>query len=144
METDDHGFEKVTSAMYQATTRQIVVTVMPIFLDEQSEPSEGRWVWAYRVEIENDGDVGVTLEQRYWHITDANGHVEEVSGPGVVGEQPMILPGDSFTYTSGCPLPTPSGIMRGYYSMRSEGGEIFEVQIPAFSLDLPSNDRVLN
>ncbi len=130
--------------MYRATTRQIVVTVMPAYLDEQSDPAEGRWVWAYRVEIENDGDVAVTLERRYWHITDANGRVEEVAGPGVVGEQPVILPGDSFTYTSGCPLPTPSGIMRGTYSMRSDGGEVFDVEIPAFSLDLPSDDRILN
>ncbi len=130
--------------MYRATTRQIVVTVMPAYLDEQSDPAEGRWVWAYRVEIENDGDVAVTLERRYWHITDANGRVEEVAGPGVVGEQPVILPGDSFTYTSGCPLPTPSGIMRGTYSMRSDEGEVFDVEIPAFSLDLPSDDRILN
>ena len=130
--------------MYRATTRQIVVTVMPAYLDEQSDPTEGRWVWAYRVEIENDGDVAVTLERRYWHITDANGRVEEVAGPGVVGEQPVILPGDSFTYTSGCPLPTPSGIMRGTYSMRSDEGEVFDVEIPAFSLDLPSDDRILN
>ncbi|WAP68957.1 Co2+/Mg2+ efflux protein ApaG [Jiella pelagia] len=130
--------------MYQATTRQIVVTVVPAYLEEQSDPLEGRWVWAYRVEIDNGGEEAVKLEQRYWHITDANGHVEEVAGPGVVGEQPVILPGDSFTYTSGCPLATSSGIMRGSYSMRLDGGEVFEVEIPAFSLDLPSDHRIIN
>ncbi|TFF20775.1 Co2+/Mg2+ efflux protein ApaG [Jiella endophytica] len=130
--------------MYQATTRQIVVTVKPAYLEEQSDPPGGRWVWAYQVEIENAGDVAVQLQSRYWQITDAAGHVEEVRGPGVVGEQPVILPGDSFSYTSGCPLPTPSGIMRGSYHMRNDIGETFEVEIPAFSLDLPGDHRTLN
>ncbi|MBO0663815.1 Co2+/Mg2+ efflux protein ApaG [Jiella sp. MQZ9-1] len=130
--------------MYQAKTRQIIVTVKPAYLEEQSEPSENRWVWAYRVEIENAGEVTVQLESRYWEITDASGHIETVAGPGVVGEQPVILPGDSFTYTSGCPLSTPSGIMRGRYQMRTDEGEAFEVEIPAFSLDLPTDNRVLN
>ncbi|MBP0615217.1 Co2+/Mg2+ efflux protein ApaG [Jiella mangrovi] len=130
--------------MYQATTRQIVVTVKPAYLEDQSDPSERHWVWAYQVEIENCGEVAVQIESRYWQITDATGHVEEVRGPGVVGEQPVILPGDSFTYTSGCPLPTPSGIMRGTYQLRADDGEAFEIEIPAFSLDLPTQDRVLN
>ena len=130
--------------MYQATTRQIVVTVKPAYLEEQSDPLEGRWVWAYQVEIENAGVEAVQLESRYWQITDAAGHVEEVRGPGVVGEQPVILPGDSFSYTSGCPLQTPSGIMRGTYQMRSDAGEAFDVEIPAFSLDLPGDNRVIN
>ncbi|MBO0902777.1 Co2+/Mg2+ efflux protein ApaG [Jiella sonneratiae] len=130
--------------MYQATTRQIIVTVKPAYLEEQSDPEAGRWVFAYQVEIENAGEEAVQLQSRFWQITDAAGHVEEVTGPGVVGEQPVILPGDSFSYTSGCPLPTPSGIMRGRYFMRSAAGETFAVEIPAFSLDLPCGARTLN
>ena len=130
--------------MYQATTREITVTVTPTFLDEQSQPERGRWVWAYTVEIENGSHETVQLRSRYWHITDANGHVEEVRGPGVVGEEPVLEPGDSFTYTSGCPLGTPSGFMRGHYRMQSPGGGFFEVEIPAFSLDVPAGQRVLN
>ncbi|MCQ0986226.1 Co2+/Mg2+ efflux protein ApaG [Jiella marina] len=130
--------------MYQATTRQIIVTVTPAYLDDQSNPEGGRWVWAYQVEIENTGEETVQLEARYWHITDGKGQVEEVVGPGVVGEQPVLAPGDSYTYTSGCPLATPSGIMKGRYQMRSARGKAFEVEIPAFSLDLPQTNRVLN
>ena len=130
--------------MYQATTRQITVTVTPTYLEDQSRPDAQRWVWAYTVEIENAGDAPATLRSRYWQITDANGHVEEVRGPGVVGEEPHLSPGDSFTYTSGCPLATPSGIMRGHYRMQGPDGAFFEVEIPAFSLDLPQKARVLN
>lgn len=130
--------------MYKATTKAITVSVTPSYLDDQSEPEDGRWVWAYTVEIENGSDEVVQLRSRYWHITDANGHVEEVGGPGVVGEQPTLSPGDSFTYTSGCPLTTPSGFMRGHYRMQGPDGSLFEVEIPAFSLDLPVRSRVLN
>jgi ApaG protein len=130
--------------MYKATTRAITVSVTPTYLDDQSDPDDGRWVWAYTVEIENGGEDVVQLKSRYWHITDANGHVEEVEGPGVVGEQPTLSPGDSFTYTSGCPLTTPSGFMRGHYRMQDADGALFEVEIPAFSLDLPARSRVLN
>ncbi len=130
--------------MYQATTRQITVTVTPTYLEDQSHPDAQRWVWAYTVEIENAGDAPATLRSRYWQITDANGHVEEVRGPGVVGEEPHLSPGDSFTYTSGCPLATPSGFMRGHYRMQGPDGAFFEVEIPAFSLDLPQKARVLN
>jgi ApaG protein len=130
--------------MYKATTRAITVSVTPTYLDDQSDPEDGRWVWAYTVEIENGGDDAVQLKSRYWHITDANGRVEEVEGPGVVGEQPTLSPGDSFTYTSGCPLTTPSGFMRGHYRMQAADGGLFEVEIPAFSLDLPARSRVLN
>ena len=130
--------------MYRAKTHGITVTVTPTFLEDQSDPDAGRWVWAYTVEIAN-GSAGVTqLRSRYWQITDANGHVEEVEGPGVVGEQPTLSPGDSFTYTSGCPLTTPSGFMRGHYRMQSAEGAAFEVEIPAFSLDVPAQSRVLN
>ncbi|MBB4003999.1 MAG: Co2+/Mg2+ efflux protein ApaG [Aurantimonas endophytica] len=130
--------------MYTATTRAITVSVTPSYLDDQSAPEDGRWVWAYTVEIANGSPDVVQLQSRYWHITDANGHVEEISGPGVVGEQPTLSPGDSFTYTSGCPLTTPSGFMRGHYRMRAPDGSLFEVEIPAFSLDLPARSRVLN
>ncbi|MEX6508030.1 Co2+/Mg2+ efflux protein ApaG [Jiella sp. M17.18] len=130
--------------MYQAITKGVTVTVRPTFLQDQSQPERGRWVWAYTVEIENGSGDTVQLRSRYWHITDANGHVEEVRGPGVVGEQPVLKPGDSFTYTSGCPLGTPSGFMRGHYRMQATGGGFFEVEIPAFSLDVPAETRVLN
>lgn len=130
--------------MYKATTRHITVSVTPSYLEDQSEPDEGRWVWAYTVEIENGSRHAVQLRSRYWHITDANGHVEEVNGPGVVGEEPILSPGDSFTYTSGCPLRAPSGIMRGHYQMQQVDGSMFIVEIPAFSLDLPVKRRVLN
>ncbi|MBD0413249.1 Co2+/Mg2+ efflux protein ApaG [Oryzicola mucosus] len=130
--------------MYSAITHGIVVQVEPFFLAEQSDPRDDRFVWAYRVTIENRSDAVVQLLSRYWHITDGRGRVEEVSGPGVVGEQPELAPGDSYQYTSGCPLPTPSGIMLGRYTMRREGGTLFDVEIPAFSLDLPGVKQVLN
>lgn len=130
--------------MYRATTHGITVTVTPTYLEDQSMPDDGRWVWAYTVEIENGSRQTTRLRSRYWHITDANGHVEEVSGPGVVGEEPRLAPGDSFTYTSGCPLGTPSGFMRGHYRMEQADGTLFQVEIPAFSLDVPARQRVLN
>ncbi|WP_182085398.1 Co2+/Mg2+ efflux protein ApaG [Aureimonas sp. ME7] len=130
--------------MYQATTRHITVRVTPSFLKDQSDPDAGRWVFAYRVEIDNGSRDTVQLRSRFWQITDARGHVETVEGPGVVGEEPILGPGDSFTYTSGCPLPTPSGIMRGHYRMQLIDGTIFEIAIPAFSLDAPAERRVLN
>jgi len=122
---------------YAATTRGVTVRVAPTFLAEQSEPEEGRWAWAYHVRLENEGEAAVQLLSRHWIITDASGRVEEVRGPGVVGEQPVIEPGRSFDYVSGCPLPTPSGLMRGTYQMVDADGDRFDVQIPAFSLDSP-------
>lgn len=130
--------------MYNAVTRNIAVSVEPFYLENQSEPAENHYVWAYRVTIDNQSDEAVKLLSRYWHITDGAGRVEEVSGPGVVGDQPDLAPGDSYQYTSGCPLPTPSGIMVGRYTMRNGKGELFEVDIPAFSLDLPGKPRSLN
>ncbi len=130
--------------MYKATTRHITVTVTPTYLADQSKPDEGSWVWAYTVEIENGSREPVQLRSRHWRITDARGHVEEVTGPGVVGEEPVLSPGDSFTYTSGCPLPTPSGFMAGSYRMQGPDGSFFDVEIPAFSLDLPEERRTLN
>lgn len=132
------------SAMYIAVTRDIQITVMPQFVAERSEPEEGRFFWAYTIEITNLGRETVQLTARHWIITDGNGITEEVQGPGVVGEQPVIPPGESFRYTSGCPLTTPSGIMVGTYRMVDTSGRPFEVDIPAFSLDSPFAKRVLN
>ncbi len=130
--------------MYQSTTRSIQVTVEPDFIEEQSSPREGRYFWAYTIEISNLGAVPVQLCARHWKITDANGRTEEVRGPGVVGKQPTIAPGETFAYTSGCPLTTPSGIMVGSYQMENESGERFTIAIPAFSLDMPDAQRVVN
>jgi ApaG protein len=130
--------------MYTAVSHQIKVTVLPKFLEEQSEPDEGRYFWSYTIEIANVGDRIVQLTHRHWRITDANGRSQEVRGPGVVGEQPRLKPGDAFSYTSGCPLPTPSGIMVGAYTMVDESGEAFDVAIPAFSLDSPHAKHTLN
>ncbi len=130
--------------MYEKTTRQITITVHPFYLDEQSSPDEERYVWAYRVNIQNGGEETVKLLNRHWRITDKFGRLQEVKGPGVVGEQPVLKPGDSFEYTSGAPLPTPSGIMVGSYEMESDMGERFDVAIPAFSLDSPYDSASVN
>jgi ApaG protein len=130
--------------MYSAVSNKIRVTVEPKFLAEHSEPDEGRYFWSYTIEIANGGDVTVQLTHRHWKITDAGGRCEEVEGPGVVGEQPTLKPGEAFRYTSGCPLKTPSGIMAGTYRMVDETGRAFEVEIPAFSLDSPYAKRVVN
>lgn len=130
--------------MYRTTTHGIAVTVRPTYLDDQSSPDENYFVWAYQVRIENKGDRRVQLHSRYWKITDAHGRVQEVRGPGVVGEQPVLKPGESFEYTSGTPLPTSSGFMVGTYQMVAENGEAFDVAIPAFSLDSPYEPRQLN
>lgn len=129
---------------YRAVTDDIVVEVEPFFLEERSDPAAGRYVWGYRVTIENHSDHFIQLLSRYWHITDASGRVEEVRGDGVVGEQPELDPGDSYQYTSGCPLSTPSGIMVGHYTMQRGDSELFDVAIPAFSLDLPGERRTVN
>jgi len=129
---------------YEAETEGIVVRVRPSYLAGQSDPEGGRWVWAYQVEIVNLSAAPVQLMARRWEITDALGHVEEVRGPGVVGEQPTIQPGDSYSYASGCPLGTASGSMAGGYYMTDDAGRSFEVAIPAFSLDVPGDRRVLN
>lgn len=132
------------SEPFSTSTRGVSVSVTPFYLPDQSDPDAPRHVWAYTVEIENGGSDTVQLRERAWRITDANGHVEHVRGPGVVGEQPVLGPGERFEYTSGCPLPTPSGFMEGHYTMVREDGETFEATIPTFSLDLPDARRVLN
>lgn len=130
--------------MYSAVTHGVKVTVRPEYSPERSEPSEGRYFWLYTIEIENLGRVAVQLTHRHWRITDGFGHLEEVRGPGVVGEQPVIEPGRAYRYTSGCPLTTPSGIMAGEYRMIDENGRGFDVEIPAFSLDSPFARRTVN
>lgn len=130
--------------MYHQTTKDITVTVEPLYLDEQSDPSRNHFVWAYHVRIENNGTETVQLLTRYWRITDSTGHTHEVRGPGVIGEQPVLKPGEAFEYTSGTPLPTPSGIMTGNYFMETAAGEHLSIAIPAFSLDSPHQNSRLH
>lgn len=130
--------------MYEAVTRGIRVRVEPRYLEEESAPDENRYVWSYTIDIVNEGSETVQLRTRHWRITDATGRTEEVRGPGVVGETPVLEPGESFRYTSGCPLKTPSGIMVGTYHMTTDSGGRIEVAVPAFSLDSPHARRRLN
>ncbi len=129
---------------YSATTRAIRVDVTPTYLADRSDPTKARWVWAYAIVITNEGDETVQLRERTWEITDANGKIEHVHGPGVVGEQPILNGGDVFHYSSGCPLGTPSGFMAGFYTFTDESDARFDVAVPAFSLDLPHAARALN
>ena len=138
---DDHS--------YRAITRDISVTVEPEYLENQSDPEDAHYVWAYHIRIENHGEEIVHLLTRYWRITDSQGRIQEVNGDGVVGEQPILGPGDWFEYSSGTPLPTASGFMSGHYSLivTSEGpskGDRFDVEIPAFSLDTPQDLDVVH
>lgn len=130
--------------MYSQITRSIKVTVKPFYLEDQSSPADDHYVWAYQVRIENCGGETVQLRRRHWRITDNRGQMQEVRGPGVVGEQPVLRPGESFEYTSGTPLATPSGIMVGTYDMETRDGETFAVAIPAFSLDSPHQQVRIN
>lgn len=130
--------------MYSAVTRSIKITVKPVYLEDQSSPTDHHYVWAYQVHIENQGQETVQLRSRHWRITDSLGRLQEVRGAGVVGEQPVLKPGDSFEYTSGTPLPTPSGIMSGTYQMETPSGERFDVSVPAFSLDSPHHTARIN
>lgn len=123
--------------MFSKITRSIKVTAIPQFLPEHSDPAQDHYVWAYTIEIENQGDETVKLMSRHWHITDAQGQVQEVRGAGVVGEQPVLAPHEAFRYTSGTSLATPSGIMVGEYQMTTPEGAAFEIDVPPFSLDSP-------
>ncbi|SMF06986.1 ApaG protein [Tistlia consotensis] len=129
---------------YAETTAGITVEVEPTFLDEQSSPGDGHYVWAYSVRIANNSTEGVQLLSRHWRITDALGRTQEVRGPGVVGEQPHIAPGEAFEYASGAPLGTASGMMVGSYELATDGGRRLEVAIPAFSLDSPHQPLVVH
>ena len=130
--------------MYKAVTRQIEVTVTPRFMSERSSPENGYYFWAYTIAIPNRGNETVQLKTRHWRITDAQGKLQEVRGAGVVGETPVLEPGKSYEYTSGVPLPTPSGFMVGTYGMETPMGEKFDIDVPAFSLDSSKETRVLN
>lgn len=138
--TQTQGF----SGAYRAETRGIRISVEPFYLASESEPDENHYVWVYKIQIENTGPEIVQLRNRYWRITDARGRVKEVRGAGVVGEQPVLRPGETFEYSSGTPLSTASGIMAGTYEMHTAAGEVFEAEIPAFSLDSPHQRRSLN
>ena len=116
---------------------EFTVTVSPRFLPEQSDPENDKYLFAYTIRIVNSGQATAQLISRHWTITDANQHVEEVRGPGVVGEQPRLAPGEAFEYTSGCPLPTPFGSMKGSYQCVADDGTAFEVPIPEFLLSVP-------
>ena len=130
---------------YTATTRGIRVTVRSFYLADQSRPEEGVYAWAYRIRIENHGRETVQLLRRTWEITDARGRTQFVHGAGVVGQQPLLEPGEAFEYTSGTPLDTPSGFMTGTYHMVApDSGEMFDVAIPTFSLDSPEADTRLH
>ena len=133
-----------TSEIYSAITLGFEVTVEPQYQPTHSNPEQGHWVWSYRVNIRNGSTAAARLLARRWEIVDANGRDQVVEGPGVVGQTPRIEPGDSFEYHSGCPLPTPSGTMRGQYTMQTEEGETFAIAVPAFALDVPGARRTLN
>ena len=130
--------------VYEAETDGVTVRVTPDFMPEQSSRANGRFVWAYTVEIENRSAREFQLISRRWVITDGLNRTETVRGRGVVGEQPSLKPGEAYRYASACPLQTPSGLMGGAYQMLSAEGELFEVAIPTFSLDLPEAGRALN
>ena len=130
--------------MTVAVTRQIEVSVETSFLEKESDPDEQYFVWAYRITIENHGDETVQLLTRHWQITDSQGRLHEVRGDGVVGEQPVLEPGSHFTYSSGTPLSTASGFMRGSYGMQTQAGEKFDIEVPAFSLDSPHESGNIN
>jgi len=130
--------------MYTKTTKKISITVSPYFLEDQSDPDDQHFVWAYQVTINNLSKNVVQLKNRYWKIIDSNGTKQEVKGEGVIGEQPVLNPGEKFEYTSGTPLTTPSGFMEGSYEMEIKNGSIFEALIPQFSLDSPFTSNKLN
>lgn len=135
--------------MYHETTHDILVSVMPVYIDEKSNPEKNLYYWAYRVTIKNKSNNTVQLLWRHWRISDSLGRIEEVEGEGVVGEKPVLEPGKQFEYTSGCPLATTSGIMVGTYTMSivnddSKQNEKFDINIPAFSLDIPDANHILN
>jgi ApaG protein len=130
--------------VYEAVTRGVTVRVRPTFLPQESDPHENRYLWGYLVEIENRGDETIQLVTRHWIITDALNRTEEVRAEGVVGEQPTLKPGEAWRYNSFCPLTTPSGAMRGSYQMLTDGGEMFDVAIPEFSLHLPDATKRMN
>jgi ApaG protein len=131
--------------MYEQETAGIMVRVEPTFLAAESAPADGRYVWGYAIEIENRRADPVQLVSRFWRITDENGLTQEVRGPGVIGQQPVIGPGQMFRYSSAAPLAAPSGVMLGAYSMlRVDNGEAFDIAVPLFALESPHQNRLAN
>jgi len=130
--------------MYSAETHYISVTVVPEYIAREADPARSRYFWAYHITIKNNGAKAVKLLSRYWKITDGHGKAQEVRGEGVVGKTPILKPGEEFKYTSGCPLSTRSGIMSGSYHMQARDGELIDVEIPTFSLDIPDQQVTLN
>ena len=130
--------------MYRAVTRRIEVIVEPNFMPQRSSAEKPEYFWSYTIVITNTGTETVQLRTRHWIITDATGRRQEVRGEGVVGEQPVLAPGERFEYTSGVPLQTASGFMTGSYQMVTDSGERFEIDVPTFSLDSPVAKRTLN
>ncbi len=129
---------------FERRTHDVIVRVESDYLDDQSSPAESRFIWAYTVEIENQTDKDLTVVERCWQIADSRGQVQNVRGAGVVGEQPVVKPGETFRYTSGAPLSAPSGMMLGNYSMQTPEGDRFDVDIPPFLLDSPHEGLVFN
>ena len=130
--------------MYSETTKKINITVEPFYLEDQSEPINNHYVWAYKIIINNLSNDTVQLKNRYWKIIDSNGVENEVRGPGVIGEQPIIKPGEKYEYVSGAPLTTPSGFMQGHYEMINNDGKNFDVKIPLFPLDIPDERNLVH
>jgi ApaG protein len=130
--------------MYRAVTRKIEVTVEPTFLPGRSSVEKREYYWSYTIVITNTGAETVQLQSRHWIITDATGGKQDIQGRGVIGQEPVLAPGERFEYTRYVPLRTPSGFMTGRYQMVNASGERFEIDVPTFSLDSPDNTRVLN
>jgi ApaG protein len=138
------ALQHMKKSQYVLETNSVKVSVNVLFLEDDSLPHQNHYIWAYQIQLENHGREKVQLLRRYWKIVDGLGRIQEVEGEGVVGEQPTLDPGDAYDYTSGIPLTTPSGIMGGYYEMKNEKGEIFQVAIPSFSLDSPYEQNSIN
>jgi ApaG protein len=144
-DSDPTAVESDGVVYFTTITRDIRVSVRSVYLEDQSQPDERHYLWAYRIRIENQGGETVRLLGRTWRIIDATGHVEQVKGEGVVGEQPQLAPEEAYEYTSGTPLATPTGFMSGHYHMvATESGERFDVAIPAFSLDSPHQTGIVH
>ena len=133
-----------TSDYYEVISNDILISARSIYLEDQSAPADNTYVWAYHIAIHNLGRSTVQLRARTWHIVDSNGHNQQVHGPGVVGELPFIKPNETFEYTSGASLTSPSGVMSGFFHMISASGEPFDVTIPSFSLDSPHQFVIYN
>ncbi len=140
METID----SLTTKTYSEITHAIRVSATPFFIEEESSHEQNQYLWAYQIRIENLSPHEVQLRRRHWEILDAHGHKQLIDGEGIIGQQPTLKPGDAIEYTSSAPLPTPSGVMQGYYVMVNDTGEEIEVTIPAFSLDSPYQARIIN